>query len=106
MALHSKKINYTVYPPNHEPGTVCWDYRTAVKARLAAKKFGPGSKAKHRIELSDGKIIQQLSGESIVEIPVDQITSLRQSRGGWLIISSGDPEGGSQFLPRSLALKI
>jgi hypothetical protein len=49
-------------------------------------------KAGYRVEVSDGKIIQRRPGEPIVEIPVDQIASLRQSRGGWLIIKGGEPE--------------
>ena len=42
--------------------------------------------------MSDGKIIQRCPEEPIIEIPVDQIASLRQSRGGWLIIRGGEPE--------------
>jgi hypothetical protein len=49
-------------------------------------------KVGHRVEISDGKVIQRRPGEPIVEIPVDQIASLRQSRGGWLIIRGGEPE--------------
>jgi len=47
-AGHQTKPNQT--KPNHKPGTVCWDYRTAVKARLAAKKVGPGSRLRRNIE--------------------------------------------------------
>jgi hypothetical protein len=36
MALRSKRIDYTVYAPDYEPGKGCWDYRTVTKARLAA----------------------------------------------------------------------
>jgi len=46
----------------------------------------------HQVEVSDGKIIQRRPGVPIVEIPVDQIASLNQSRGGWLIIRGGEPE--------------
>jgi hypothetical protein len=46
----------------------------------------------HQVEVADGKIIQRRPGVPIVEIPVDQITSLHQSRGGWLIISGGEPK--------------
>jgi hypothetical protein len=46
----------------------------------------------HQVEVSDGKIIQRRPGVAIVEIPVDQIASLNQSRGGWLIIRGGEPE--------------
>lgn len=46
----------------------------------------------YRVEISDGKIIQSRPGSPVIEIPVDQIASLRQSRGGWLIIRGGEPE--------------
>ena len=44
-----------------------------------------------RVELSEGKIIQKRPGVPIVEIPLDQIASLHQSR-GWLIVRSSDPD--------------
>jgi len=47
----------------------------------------------HRVEVSDGKIIQRRPGIPIVEIPLDQIVSLNQSRGGWLIIRGGERGG-------------
>ena len=34
----------------------------------------------------------------IVEIPVNQIASLQRGRGGWLIITSGEP-GGAKIGP-------
>jgi hypothetical protein len=46
----------------------------------------------YRVEVSDGKIIQRRPGAPVVEIPVDQIASLHQRRGGWLIIRGGEPE--------------
>jgi len=46
----------------------------------------------YRVEVSDGKIIQSRPGSSVVEIPVDRIASLHQSRGRWLIIRGGEPE--------------
>jgi hypothetical protein len=49
MALRSKRIDYTVYPPNYQPETGSWDYRTVTKARLAAKKFGVGSRLRRNI---------------------------------------------------------
>ena len=45
-----------------------------------------------RIEVSDGKLIQSRSGSPAIEIPLDQIASLEQSRGGWLIIRGCQPE--------------
>lgn len=45
-----------------------------------------------RVEVSDGKIIQRPPGAPIVEIAVDQIASLYQRRGGWLIITGAEPE--------------
>jgi hypothetical protein len=49
-------------------------------------------KRSYRVELSDGKIIQRRSGSPVVEIPIDQISSIRQSRGEWLIVRGGEPE--------------
>jgi len=46
----------------------------------------------YRVEVSDGKITQSRPGSPMIEIPVDEIVSLGQSRGGWLIIRGGDPE--------------
>jgi hypothetical protein len=53
MAVHSKRIDYTVYGPNHEPGTVCWDYRTVTKARLAAIKLGVGARLRRNVNVRD-----------------------------------------------------
>jgi hypothetical protein len=49
-------------------------------------------KAGCRVEIADGKIIQRRPGEPVVEIPIEQIESLRQSRGGWLFVRSSNPE--------------
>jgi hypothetical protein len=46
----------------------------------------------YRVEVSDGKIVQSRPGSPVVEIPVDQIASLHQSRGRWLIIRGCQPE--------------
>jgi hypothetical protein len=46
----------------------------------------------YRVELSDGNVIQSRSGSPTVEIPLDQIASIEQSRGGWLIVRGCDPE--------------
>jgi len=63
-----------------------------VGQRLAFKeglwKFRQG----HSVQVVDGKIIRSRSGAPTVEIPVAQIASLHQSRGGWLIIRSSEPE--------------
>jgi hypothetical protein len=44
------------------------------------------------VEVSEGKLIQRRPGSPAVEIPLDQISSLQQSRGGWLIVKGGEPE--------------
>jgi hypothetical protein len=57
MTLHSKRINYTVYPPDHVPGTICWDYRTATKARLATKRLGMGARLRRNVDFySKGQV--------------------------------------------------
>jgi hypothetical protein len=53
MALHSKKVDYTVYPPNHQPGTPCWDFRTVAKASLAAKRLGVGARLRRNVNVED-----------------------------------------------------
>jgi hypothetical protein len=54
MALHSRRIDYTVYPPNRQPGGgICWDFMTVTKARLAAKKFGVGARLRRNINVQD-----------------------------------------------------
>jgi hypothetical protein len=52
MALHSKRIDYTVYSPNYEPGKGCWDYRTATKARLAAIKLGTWARIRRNVNVT------------------------------------------------------
>jgi hypothetical protein len=59
MALRSKRIDYTVYPPNHDESKGCWDFRAATKARLAAKRFGSGSRVRRNINLK-GKDREEL----------------------------------------------
>jgi hypothetical protein len=51
MALHSIRINYTVYSPHHIPGTPCREYLTATKARLAAIKLGVGSRLRRNFDV-------------------------------------------------------
>ena len=50
MALHSKRIDYTVYPPSAESGpSIYWDYRTVTKARLAAVRLGVGARLRRNV---------------------------------------------------------
>jgi hypothetical protein len=49
MAFHSKRINYTVYPPDFTPEMGCWDYRTVTKARRAAMKLGRGARLRRNV---------------------------------------------------------
>jgi hypothetical protein len=51
MALRSKRIDYTVYAPNYEPGKGCWDFHTATRARLAARRLGVGARLRRNINL-------------------------------------------------------
>ena len=67
-------------------GAVVVGNRMAFKEGLWKLKEG------YRVEVADGKIIQSRPGAPIVEIPVDQVASLHQSRGGWLIVRGGEPE--------------
>jgi len=53
VALQSKRINYTVYSPNYEPGRDCWEYRTVTKARLAAIKLGVGARLRRNVNVMD-----------------------------------------------------
>jgi hypothetical protein len=48
MAIRRKWINYTVYAPEYEDGKGCWDFRTVVKARLAAKNLGVAGETKRK----------------------------------------------------------
>jgi len=43
MAIRRIRIDYTVYPPNHQAGEPCWDFRTFNRAKTAARAFGPGA---------------------------------------------------------------
>ena len=49
-------------------------------------------KRTYRVEVTDGKLIQRRSEAPDVEIAVNEIASIRQSRGGWLIVRGGEPE--------------
>ncbi|MHB8503289.1 MAG: hypothetical protein ACYDCG_02685 [Candidatus Acidiferrales bacterium] len=60
--------------------------------RLAFKQSLWKLKEGYRVEVSDGKIIQSRHGSPVVEIPVDQIASLRYGRGRWLIVRGCQPE--------------
>jgi hypothetical protein len=44
MARKTLRIDYTVYPPNHQPGDGCWDFRTLNKAKSAARGLGLASR--------------------------------------------------------------
>ena len=44
MAIKRIRIDYTVYPPLHQSGGQCWDFRTFERARKAARALGPGSR--------------------------------------------------------------
>jgi hypothetical protein len=44
------------------------------------------------VEVSEGKLIQKPPGSAVVEISLDQISSLQQSRGGWLIVKGNGPK--------------
>lgn len=58
MALRSKRIDYTVYPPNFLPDSGCWDYRTVTKARLAAMKLGAGARLRRNVNLTDKRRVE------------------------------------------------
>jgi hypothetical protein len=58
MALRSKRIDYTVYPPNFQPGGGCWEYRTVTKARIAAMKLGVGARLRRNVNLVDKRRIE------------------------------------------------
>jgi hypothetical protein len=51
------------------------------------------SKQRLRIEISGGTLTQTRPGNPVTEIPLNQITSLHQSR-GWLMVRSGNPNAG------------
>jgi hypothetical protein len=44
MAIRRIRIDYTVYPPNHQSGEPCWDFRTFERAKKAARTFGAGTR--------------------------------------------------------------
>ena len=49
-------------------------------------------KRTYRVEVTDGKLLQRRLEAPDVEIAVNEIASIRQSRGGWLIVRGGEPE--------------
>jgi hypothetical protein len=54
MAIARKIINYTVYPPRfNSDRDACWDFRTATRARLAAKRLGIGSRLRRNVNLTN-----------------------------------------------------
>ena len=46
----------------------------------------------YAVEVADGNIIQRRPDAALVEIPVHQITSLRLTPGGWLVVRASGPE--------------
>jgi hypothetical protein len=44
MAIRRIRIDYTVYPPDHQRGEACWDFRTFRRAKTAARRLGSGSR--------------------------------------------------------------
>ena len=53
------------------------------------------------VEVSEGKLIQRRPGSQVVEIPLDQISSFQQSRGGWLIVR-GDEQKKHIAIPTEI----
>lgn len=64
----------------------------AIGVRLGVKQAAWNLRRGYRVELSDEKIIQSRPGMASVELPIDQIASIQQGRGGLLIIRSGERE--------------
>jgi hypothetical protein len=44
MAISRIRIDYDVYPPNHESGQPCWTLRNLRRAMSLAKALGPGAR--------------------------------------------------------------
>jgi hypothetical protein len=44
MAKKALILDYTVYSPHHQPGEVCWDFRTLKKAKSFARGLGSASR--------------------------------------------------------------
>lgn len=63
----------------------------AIGMRLGIKESIWNLRKGYRVVMSDGKIIQSRPGTPTVELPVDQITSIQQGRGGVLIIRGSEP---------------
>lgn len=54
MAIARKKIDYTVYPPRFDSDRdTCWDFRTATRARLAARRLGIGSRLRRNVNVTN-----------------------------------------------------
>jgi hypothetical protein len=71
MAIRRNRIDYTVFSPNSvpdAPGSLCWDVRTATKARLVAKRLGIGSRIWRNINRKDkDKPIADFYQQSVFE---------------------------------------
>ena len=63
-----------------------------VGTRLGTKEGLWKLKQGYRVEVTDGRIIQRHPQSPTVEIPINQIDSLHESRGGWLIVRGGEPK--------------
>jgi hypothetical protein len=63
----------------------------AIAYWLAFKEAIWRTKKRYRIELSEGKLIQRRAGKHVVEIPTNEITSIKEIRGGWLVVTGGEP---------------
>ena len=59
--------------------------------RLGVKQALWNLRQGYRVELSDGNLIQNRPNMPTVELPIDQIASVQQGRGGVLIIRGGEP---------------
>jgi hypothetical protein len=44
MAINRVRINYTVYPPDHQPDQPIWIFRTFERAKSSARSLGSGAR--------------------------------------------------------------
>jgi hypothetical protein len=59
--------------------------------RLGVKQGAWNLRRGYRVELSEGRLVQSRPDMPTVELPIDQIASIQQGRGGVLIIGGGEP---------------
>ena len=91
MAIARKIINYTVYAPRFDSdGDMSWDFRTATRARLAAKRLGIGYRLRRNINLTKKpprveywwvERVWEWDGTSIRDITKDKSKGLRSRFG-------------------------